>query len=56
MIWRKVQSFPLSDAVNICRERYLPLVLFAYRTATHAATGDSPFMNIDVWKTAQVLL
>ena len=25
-------------------ERYLPLVLFAYRTATHASTGMSPFM------------
>ena len=25
-------------------ERYLPLVLFAYRTATHASTGTSPFM------------
>ena len=25
-------------------ERYLPLVLFAYRTATHTSTGVSPFM------------
>ena len=25
-------------------ERYLPLVLFAYRTATHSSTGISPFM------------
>lgn len=25
-------------------ERYLPLVLYAYRTATHASTGVSPFM------------
>ena len=25
-------------------EKYLPLVLFAYRTATHASTGASPFL------------
>lgn len=25
-------------------ERYLPLVLFAYRTATHTSTGVSPLM------------
>ncbi len=25
-------------------ERYLPLVLYAYRTAVHASTGISPFM------------
>ena len=24
-------------------ERYLPLVLYAYRTAKHASTGVSPF-------------
>ena len=24
-------------------ERYLPLVLFAYRTAVHASTGMTPF-------------
>jgi len=25
-------------------ERYLPLVLYAYRTSTHSSTGSSPFM------------
>ena len=25
-------------------ERHLPLVLFAYRTATHSSTGTSPFL------------
>ena len=30
-------------------ERYLPLVLFAYRTAGHASTGITPFeMILDV--------